>query len=427
MVTIYGVDRFKDRSGLWMEWLEGEDLDSALQHNGPFGAMEAAALGVDICHALAAVHKAELVHRDVKLSNIFRERGGRVVLMDFGSSTRQTCKTAFDDLNHLSGTPVYIAPECFDGIDSRERIDIYSLGVTLYCLSSGKYPMEPGTPDEIRQRHRDGELVPLLDQNPELPTRFIEIVNKAMHTDPAQRYQSAGEMEHDLTGYLGNAHMPAPNHRPKTAPKWFPALAAAAVLAIAAVALFVILPMLNRFDANAELRLRNDDRRTSERLEQGSVVHPGDSIFAELDLSHKAYVYILNQDRRGRQYLLFPVEGLEKTNPVPAGEDVRLPEDSIDGWDVDTIGGEETILIIASKFPVTFAEDLIARLDQPGNGRPIKLHEDMATRLRGIGGLSVPKPNKGDSPVDSMKSQLFLQTAGNDGIRVWEYKLRNPE
>ena len=160
VVTIHGVDRFKDRTGLWMEWLEGEDLDSALLRNGPFGAMETASLAAEICRALAAVHRAGLVHRDVKLSNIFRERGGRVVLMDFGSSTRQYGKTTFDDLNRLSGTPVYIAPECFDGQDTRERIDVYSLGVTMYCLSSGKYHLEPGTPDEIRQRHRNGEIVP---------------------------------------------------------------------------------------------------------------------------------------------------------------------------------------------------------------------------------------------------------------------------
>jgi hypothetical protein len=411
-----------------MEWLEGEDLDSALEHNGPFGAMEAAALGVDICHALAAVHKAELVHRDVKLSNIFRERGGRVVLMDFGSSTRQTCKTAFDDLNHLSGTPVYIAPECFDGVDSRERIDIYSLGVTLYCLSSGKYPMEPGTPDEIRQRHRDGELVPLLDRNPNLPPRFIEIVTKAMHPDPEQRYQSAGEMEHDLTGYLGNVHPPVINHRPKTAPKWFPALAGAAALAIAAVALFVFIPMMNRFDANAEFFLKHKDRGTSERLEQGSIIHTGDKLFAELDLSHKAYVYILNKDSFDRQYLLFPVDGLEISNPVPPGTDVRLPEDNEDaGWIVDTAGGEETLLIVASRKPVPFAEELIAGLEQPGNGDPIPLHADIATRLRGIGGLSRPDPTAGDSRIDELRSSVSIDAGEQDGVRVWEYKLRNPE
>ncbi|MBD3869697.1 MAG: DUF4384 domain-containing protein, partial [Acidobacteria bacterium] len=146
-----------------------------------------------------------------------------------------------------------------------------------------------------------------------------------------------------------------------------------------------------------------------------------------LDLSHKAYVYILTQDSHGRQHLLFPVAGIEKTNPVPAGQDVHLPEGGKSGWDVDTVGGEETILIIASKFPVTFAEELIAGLDQPGDGFPIKLHEDMATRLRGIGGLSRPAPSEAGSQVDAMRSQLFLQTAGTDGIRVWEYKLRNPE
>ncbi len=186
--------------------------------------------------------------------------------------------------------------------------------------------------------------------------------------------------------------------------------------------------MLTRFDADAEFLLWNDDRGTSERLEQGSRIRPGDELFAELDLSHAAYVYILNQDSHGRQYLLFPVAGLEKTNPVQPGTDVRLPEDNPDGgWLVDTAGGEETILVVASRKPVPFVEEMIAGLEQPGDGDPIALHEELATRLRGIGGLSRPAPTEGDSQVDAIRSSVVVRAGEQDGVKVWEYSLRNTE
>ena len=85
VVTVYGAEDHDGRVGLWMEFIEGRTLEALLQSQGSFGAREAALIGRELCRALAAVHGAGLVHRDIKAQNVMREAGGRLVLMDFGA------------------------------------------------------------------------------------------------------------------------------------------------------------------------------------------------------------------------------------------------------------------------------------------------------------------------------------------------------
>ena len=85
VVQVYGAEQHDGRVGLWMELVRGESLEEIVQTRGPFGAREAALIGLDLCAALAAVHGAGLLHRDIKAQNVMRESGGRLVLMDFGT------------------------------------------------------------------------------------------------------------------------------------------------------------------------------------------------------------------------------------------------------------------------------------------------------------------------------------------------------
>ena len=85
VVQVYGAEEHDGRVGLWTELVRGESLEEIVQRSGPLGAREAALVGLDVCAALAAVHGAGLLHRDVKAQNVMREGGGRIVLMDFGT------------------------------------------------------------------------------------------------------------------------------------------------------------------------------------------------------------------------------------------------------------------------------------------------------------------------------------------------------
>ena len=117
VVTVHGVDTHDGRVGLWMEFIRGNTLEQLLERQGPFGGREASLLGQDLCRALAAVHAAGLVHRDVKAQNVIREEGGRLVLMDFGTGLLLEDDEAVK-ASPVAGTPLYLSPEVLAGADA---------------------------------------------------------------------------------------------------------------------------------------------------------------------------------------------------------------------------------------------------------------------------------------------------------------------
>lgn len=192
VVTVYGADCSDGRVGLWMEFIHGRTLDQSLRERGAFGAGEAVLIGIDLCRALSAVHRAGLLHRDIKAHNVMRENGGRIVLMDFGTGLDYA-----DDSGDaaLAGTPLYMAPEVLNHQEASIRSDIYSAGVLLYRLVTGSYPVRAPTVHELRDKHARGERTLLRDARPDLPDDFVRIVERALSPRPADRYESAGAME----------------------------------------------------------------------------------------------------------------------------------------------------------------------------------------------------------------------------------------
>jgi RNA polymerase sigma factor (sigma-70 family) len=131
VVTVHGADRSAGRVGLWMEFIQGQTLEHLLRERGPFGAGEATLIGLDVCRALSAVHRAGLLHRDIKARNVMREHGGRIVLMDFGAGVDHG--DSDDSASGLAGTPLYMAPEVLNGKEASVGSDIYSVG--YFCIT----------------------------------------------------------------------------------------------------------------------------------------------------------------------------------------------------------------------------------------------------------------------------------------------------
>jgi protein kinase-like protein len=209
VVNVYGVEMHQGQIGLCMEFIRGRTLEDVLLSQGPFGAQEAAAIGVSVCRALAAVHAAGLVHRDIKGRNVMREEKGRVVLMDFGTG-RDHAQLARSGRGDLTGTPLYMAPEVLGGEPASQKSDIYSIGVLLYHLVTGGYPVEGNTFGEIQDAHTTARRRPLAERRPDLPGSFIRIVDKATAAEPAQRYDSVAVLVHDLLGLDDESVRPAP-------------------------------------------------------------------------------------------------------------------------------------------------------------------------------------------------------------------------
>jgi TolB-like protein/Flp pilus assembly protein TadD len=203
VISVFGADVFEGFVGIWMELVNGKTLKDFQQEHGTYSSQEAVLIGVDLCRALAAVHRVGFVHRDIKAQNVMREAGGRIVLMDFGAAGITHVGPAA--VMSIKGTPLYLAPEVLEGDPSTVQSDLYSLGVLLYYLVSGEFPVTGRSLDELRTAHARRRRRLLRDVRPDLPFAFVRAIDDATAAEPHQRPDSAGAMEVLLERVAGHA------------------------------------------------------------------------------------------------------------------------------------------------------------------------------------------------------------------------------
>ena len=194
VVTIYGAEQISDRIGLWMEFVRGQTLEQILDERKVFSATEAIDIGLELCRAMSAVHEAGLLHRDIKTHNVMRAEDGRIVLMDFGAGRELDDEASSD----LAGTPLYLAPEVLNGQPATIHSDIYSLGVLLYHLVTGSYPVHARTVRDVRRAHERGERTAVRTARSGVPRTLARVIERAIDRNPARRYQSAEALGTDL-------------------------------------------------------------------------------------------------------------------------------------------------------------------------------------------------------------------------------------
>ncbi len=436
IVVIHGADRHDGRPGFWMDLLRGRTLEDLLTDQGPLGSQEAAHVGLSVCRALAAVHQAGLVHRDVKTSNIMREAGGRIVLMDFGSGV-EAAGAGRVAPESPSGTPLFMAPELLHGEAASAATDLYALGVVLYRLVTGRFPIEAATYSDLVSLHEAGAAIPLRDRRADLPTAFVKVVEQAIATDPQKRFAGAGAMEAALATAVDVVPaVPHPidtNRRIERRRLLWAGFAAAVLLAAAgAAAWHWVHP--GPLDVDANLYRIGDG--SDEKLRDGGRVRPGDQLYLELDATSAVHVYVLNSDLAGSCFVLFPAPGLDLKNPLPPGRSIRLPGRGPDGrprsWEVTSAGGRETFLVIASRHALDELERDIAQFQRVAEDREITyapIGDASRNLLRGIGGLeSSDSASGGDAndPLRSITSRIDRKAAGRGDVWIWRIELQNP-
>jgi eukaryotic-like serine/threonine-protein kinase len=442
VVRVHGVDVIDGRVGIWMEFVDGESLAALLRRQGPLSAREAAVIGADICHALAAVHGAGLIHGDVKARNVMREAGGRTVLMDFGTGKDVGAQPALPAMGmDLAGTPLYLAPEVFRGEHRSKLGDIYGLGVLLYHLVTNQYPVEGRTRTEVEAAHARGARSRLRDARPDMPAAFVDAVERAIAVDPRDRFQSAGAFEAALSQFLG---------RPAPAPRRWP-LAAALVAAAVVIAAIVLIgrrepvpepaaatpaqagapsPSSPTYQIDTALYTIRDGGAT--RLRFGDRVATGDKLFAQLRVSAPTYVYIVNEDDRGESFLLFPLPGQAADNPISPGGPTRVPgtRGGDVSWEITSAGGREHFLIFASPERLEAFEELFAALPRPSFDRPAvsaRLSDQTVSKLRGVGGLAAePAPQTSAKLANIFTSPLGDREETARGLWVRQLTVENP-
>jgi tRNA A-37 threonylcarbamoyl transferase component Bud32 len=468
VATVYGADQLHGRVGLWMEFVRGRTLAELLRAHGPFSAREAALVGLDLCRALAAVHGAGLLHGDVKAHNVMREEGGRTVLMDFGTGkdlSQDRAPRHQGAADDFAGTPLYLAPEVFEGHARTKATDIYSLGVLLYHLVTGSYPVEGRTREEVERAHRLQERRHLRDVRPDLPEEFVHTVQRALDPDPRQRYQGAGAFESALARFLGATAEVERGWLSFGVRRTTIVACALGVMLTMGAAYWVAgrsprraggdpsaaraelassLPQSASAQATApsytiDTALYRQLRGQEVRLRPGARIEPGAKLFAKVRASVPTFVYIVNEDEHGDVYLLFPLPGQSLKNPLPAGTANRLPgaQDSQDNkeilWQVDKAGGREHFLIFASPERMSVFEQMFAKLPHPEAGRPIQsapLSRASVGMLRSVGGLA-PAVDSG-RPSNGPLTEQFSTPLGDTeetarGMWIRQLTLDNPE
>jgi Tol biopolymer transport system component len=228
VMAVYGAQEFDGRTGMWSELLRGRTLADIVRHDGMMSAAEAIVYVDDVCRALAAVHGAGLIHRDIKAQNVMREIGGRIVLMDLGLGRKadEQLAAGFD----LAGTPLYLAPELFAKGGATAQSDIYSVGVLMFFLVTGQYPVAAGSVQELAEAHRTGKRRRLIDLRPDLPASFIGVVERALMPEAAARFESAGALQQAVLRSAGG-----PAASPSRAVERLPARKSLAAIVAAAM------------------------------------------------------------------------------------------------------------------------------------------------------------------------------------------------
>jgi serine/threonine protein kinase len=176
-----------------MELLEGEDLDERVKRKGPLSEEEIKPLFDQVLNAFDYAHSKGIVHRDIKPANIFVDASNQVKILDFGIAKIFGTGNEMTQTGTQMGTPVYMSPEQVKGDKSIDhRSDIYSLGVTLYFLLSGKVPYESSEDSSYEIFTKIvNEQIPLLDNN----DFFNSIINKAVAKDRNERFQSIDDLK----------------------------------------------------------------------------------------------------------------------------------------------------------------------------------------------------------------------------------------
>jgi len=202
IIAIYDVGESEGISYIVMELAEGKTLrDAAASGMTTEAAVRAIA---QVLEALQYAHEHDVLHRDIKPSNIVVRADGTVKIMDFGLARRISDLSAGTQAGEIAGTIPYLSPERFLGSPSDARSDLYSLGIVMYELFTGRVPFSDPSDNVVAvvYAHVHEPAAPPSKHDPNIAPELERIVVKAIEKSPKARYQSARELQHDLNAYL---------------------------------------------------------------------------------------------------------------------------------------------------------------------------------------------------------------------------------
>ncbi|MFN8092519.1 MAG: protein kinase [Vicinamibacteria bacterium] len=248
IAAVYDVVESAADAYIVMEYVPGETLAATLQR-GPVSVSTALFVGAQLCDALAAAHAQGLLHRDVKPSNVVLTPDGRVKVLDFGLARSLTSEDSDESgagpsapaRGRVAGTPAYIPPERYEGASPSEAEDVYSTGVLLYEILSGRRPFDGPDVAHVAAAVLDGRPTPLRSVAPGVPAPVAALVERAMARRPGDRPPTARAMRDDLQRLRALDEQTTATServvRPRGSLPWLAAIAGVVVLLAAGVSL----------------------------------------------------------------------------------------------------------------------------------------------------------------------------------------------
>ena len=180
-----------------MEFFGGTNLKDYLKQSGHLSLMEAFNIAAQVCDGLRAAHEQGVIHRDLKTQNIIINSANQIKIIDFGLAYTQQMQ-GLTATGLIMGTPEYMSPEQVSGKKVDERADVYSLGIILYELFTGKVPFTGPSAISIGfQQMKDAPPAPT-SLNPQIPPAVEQVILKALEKDPMRRHRSVAELKEDL-------------------------------------------------------------------------------------------------------------------------------------------------------------------------------------------------------------------------------------
>ena len=194
---MYDINEEKGMSYLTMEYIPGQNLEGLIKQTGRLTIGRAISITKQICLGLGEAHRLGVIHRDLKPSNIMIDKNGNAQIMDFGVARSVEAKGNTAE-GSIVGTPAYISPELVEGIKADQRSDVYSLGVLLFEMTTGKTPFQGETPLRIAIKHKTESPPDPKSLNNQISENLNNLILKCLEKDRKKRVQSTEEFLSEL-------------------------------------------------------------------------------------------------------------------------------------------------------------------------------------------------------------------------------------
>ncbi|QCJ42014.1 Stk1 family PASTA domain-containing Ser/Thr kinase [Bacillus sp. S3] len=209
IVNIFDVGEENDLYYIVMEFVDGQTLKQYIQQNSPLKVEDSIGIMRQLTSAISHAHQNQIIHRDIKPHNILVDHDGNVKITDFGIAMALSA-TSITQTNSVLGSVHYLSPEQARGGMANRKSDIYSLGIVMFELLTGRLPFSGESAVSIALKHLQSETPSLRRWNPAIPQSVENIVLKATAKDPFHRYNSVEEMEEDLRTALDPERLDEP-------------------------------------------------------------------------------------------------------------------------------------------------------------------------------------------------------------------------